>query len=244
MFSDSPLPSERLRNSWDDNASAWTTAVREGRIPSRRAGTDAAIVAACNRYEAARVLDVGCGEGWLARALASPGRDVLGVDGSAGLIAAATAAENALARDPGTSAPARFEVASYETIAASPGAASGPFDLVVCNFALLDEDLVPLLRALGRRLDERGTLLIQTVHSWMAMGDAPYGSGWREETFASFDVPFPAPMPWYYRTLGAWTEALQGAGLAVRRIEEPVHPETGRPLSLLLHCMRVPLSDE
>jgi hypothetical protein len=46
-------------------------------------------------------------------------------------------------------------------------------------------------------------------------------------------------MPWYYRTLGAWSEAMHDAGLAIRRIEEPVHPETGRPLSLLLHCTRI-----
>src|SRR5688500_2673930 len=111
MSQESPAPSTRLRTIWDDNAAAWTTAVRHGRIPSSRAGTDAAIVAACNRYQPYRVLDVGCGEGWLARALSSPGRDVLGVDGSAPLIDAANALASA-----DTASHARFEVASYETI--------------------------------------------------------------------------------------------------------------------------------
>ncbi|HYW33475.1 MAG TPA: class I SAM-dependent methyltransferase [Gemmatimonas sp.] len=239
MTIDSSSPSRQLRTSWDDNASAWTAAVREGRIPSRRAGTDAAIIAACQPYEARRILDVGCGEGWLARTLAAPGRDVLGVDGSAGLIEAANALALDDESDSDSAGPVRFEVAGYETIAANDDVARGPFDLVVCNFALLDQDLVPLLRALARRLSPGGTLLVQTVHSWMAMGDAPYRSGWREETFATFDVPFPTPMPWYYRTLGAWTESLRDAGLAVRMIEEPLHPETGRPLSMLLHCKHV-----
>ena len=36
---------ERLWRSWVANAPAWTEVVREGRIESRRAGTDAAIVA-------------------------------------------------------------------------------------------------------------------------------------------------------------------------------------------------------
>ena len=39
----SPILTARLRDSWDANATAWTAAVREQRIPSRRAGTDAAI---------------------------------------------------------------------------------------------------------------------------------------------------------------------------------------------------------
>jgi 2-polyprenyl-3-methyl-5-hydroxy-6-metoxy-1,4-benzoquinol methylase len=234
MSHDASAPSTRLRTSWDDNAAAWTTAVRDGRIPSRRAGTDAAIVAACNRYQPHRILDVGCGEGWLARALSSPGRDVLGIDGSARLIDEANGLASA-----DTASHARFETVSYETIATSDAPARGPWDLIVLNFALLDEDFVPLLRALGNRLEPLGTLLIQTVHPWMLVGDGPYASGWREETFAAFDVPFPAPMPWYYRTLGAWTEALRDGGLCIRLIEEPVHPETGRPLSLLMHCTRV-----
>lgn len=256
MSRDPAEPSIRLRSSWDENAAAWTTAVREARIPSRRAGTDAAIVAACNRHDAKRILDVGCGEGWLARALAAPGREVLGIDGSAGLIDAANAlSANALTADMptantlGANAPpaaaletsddapaARFDVVSYDTIATDDTAAHGPWDLVVLNFALLDENVVPLLRGLAHRLRPHGTLLIQTVHPWMLVGDGAYASGWREETFAAFDIPFPAHMPWYYRTLGAWTEALRDAGLLVHLIEEPLHPETSRPLSLLMHC--------
>ena len=41
---------------------------------------------------ARRVLDLGCGEGWLARALAAGGLDVTGVDGAPALVEAATAA--------------------------------------------------------------------------------------------------------------------------------------------------------
>jgi hypothetical protein len=52
-----------IQTSWAHNADAWTAAVRDGRIESRRAGTDAAILAACERAGLGRVLDVGCGEG-------------------------------------------------------------------------------------------------------------------------------------------------------------------------------------
>ena len=71
------------------NASAWSAAVRERRIESRRTVTDAAIVAAVLEQNPRRVLDVGCGEGWLARALSAHGIDVTGIDTSAPLIEAA-----------------------------------------------------------------------------------------------------------------------------------------------------------
>jgi 2-polyprenyl-3-methyl-5-hydroxy-6-metoxy-1,4-benzoquinol methylase len=93
----------RLARSWEANADAWTAAVREGAIASRGAGTDAAIVAACAAalpsLDGAAVLDVGCGEGWLARTLAAHGARVLGIDASAPLVDAARAAARAAAGD-------------------------------------------------------------------------------------------------------------------------------------------------
>jgi 2-polyprenyl-3-methyl-5-hydroxy-6-metoxy-1,4-benzoquinol methylase len=223
----------RLVESWDTNAGAWTSAVRDGAIASRRAGTDAAIVAACAEavptLDGASVLDVGCGEGWLARALAARGARVLGVDVSAPLVARA----RETAAPAGAPAP-RYEVASYEELHDESSRARGPFDLVVVNFALLGDPVTPTLAACAARLAPGGRLVVQTVHPWVAAGDGAYASGWREETFAAFAVPFPASMPWYFRTLADWHDALAAAGLRLVRITEPVHPETQRPLSLVL----------
>ena len=231
----------RLARSWEANADAWTAAVRGGAIASRRAGTDAAIVAACAAalpsLDGAAVLDVGCGEGWLARALAAHGARVLGIDASAPLVEAARAASREVEPDAG-GAPdpsrMRFEVATYETLIADPTCAAGPFALVVLNFALLAEDAAPTLAACARRLAPGGRAIVQTVHPWVAAGDGPYESGWREETFATFAVPFPATMPWFFRTLADWHAMLDAAGLRLKRLHEPLHPETRRPLSLLL----------
>ena len=41
-------------------------------------------------------------------------------------------------------------------------------------------------------------------------------------------------MPWYFRTMAGWHAALAHAGLRLERVEEPLHPDTRRPLSLLL----------
>jgi hypothetical protein len=127
-------------------------------------------------------------------------------------------------------------VAAYESLRDDLARVPGPFDLVVCNFALLDDALAPTLAALRARLAPAGRLIVQTVHPWVAKGDAPYERGWRTETFAAFDERFPAAMPWFYHTLGDWVAAARDAGLVVDALEEPLHPETRQPLSLLLTC--------
>jgi hypothetical protein len=58
--------------------------------------------------------------------------------------------------------------------------------------------------------------------------------GWRTETFDSFGSAFPSPMPWYFRTVSSWIELLQAAGFNIVRLVEPTHPQTVKPLSLLL----------
>ena len=219
----------QLLQAWNANAAAWTAAVRERAIPSRIAGTDQAIVDAVRAVRPARVLDVGCGEGWLARRLhAETGCAVIGIDGSAPLIAAARAA------DPDGS----YRLLSYEAAIAQPAALGCPYDVAVCNFALLSETLAPLLGVLASGLAPFGVLLIQTLHPWAACGEEPYRDGWREETFAGFGSGRWQPMPWYFRTLESWHGEIRAAGLALTACREPRDPGTLRPLSLLLQLTR------
>jgi 2-polyprenyl-3-methyl-5-hydroxy-6-metoxy-1,4-benzoquinol methylase len=220
-------PAARMLRSWERNAAAWTGAVRERRIASRRAGTDAAIVAAVLAARPRNVLDVGCGEGWLARELSSRGCHVVGIDASEALIDSATVLGG------GT-----FEAMTYASVADRSRELGAPFDLAVCNFSLLEEDLVPVLGVLHRILDTRGRLLIQTVHPWIANRDGAYADGWRTETFADFGADFAEPMPWYFRTLASWIATVVAAGFNIERVDEPIDADSGRPLSLLIQAMR------
>jgi SAM-dependent methyltransferase len=209
--------------SWMANAEAWTRAVREGRIESRRVATDAAIVHAIVERGPERVLDLGCGEGWLMRELAGRGIEAVGLDVSMELVLAAEETGGG-----------RYRCCSYEEVVDDFTRAGGPYDLVACNFSLLSADLVPLLRALRENLGAGGALVIQTVHPWIAAGEEPYADGWRTETFAAFGGDFAEPMPWYFRTLQSWLDALREAGFRLDSLREPVHPGTGLPASLLL----------
>lgn len=217
-------PASRLAQSWSANADAWTRAVRERRIESRRLATDSAILEAVVDRSPERVLDVGCGEGWLCRALSARGIGAVGVDGSAPLV------ESARAAGGGT-----YHLLPYEELVHHPERiGSSDFDAIVCNFALLEEEIVPLLRALRLLLRPGGALLIQTVHPWAARGDGPYADGWRTERFTTFGEEFAEPMPWYFRTLSSWVAALRQAGHRIEKAVEPLHPESGDPLSLIL----------
>jgi len=216
-----PTPDTSLLHSWQRNAQAWIDAVRSGAIESRRQVTDQAILLAILGRQPGRVLDLGCGEGWLLRALAERGIEVTGVDGDATLVAAARAAGSP-----------RVYQATYEQLAQGQIDVGHGYDLVCANFALLHQEIIPLLAAMGTLLAPGRALVIQTLHPWtMANGD--YQDGWREETFAGFSGQW-TPMPWYFRTLSSWLNALDMAGLRLSSLQEPQHPQSPVPQSLLL----------
>ncbi|MDH1575693.1 MULTISPECIES: class I SAM-dependent methyltransferase [Pseudomonas] len=216
-----PSPEAALRLSWQQNANSWIEAVRSGAIESRRQVTDQAILVAILGRQPERVLDLGCGEGWLLRALAERGIDATGVDGDASLVEAARAAGSP-----------QVHLASYRQLCDGAVPIGTGYDLVCSNFALLHQDIIPLLAAVNALLAPGGALVIQTLHPWSeAHGD--YQDGWREESFAGVAGNW-RPMPWYFRTLASWLNALEMAGLKLVSLQEPQHPQSTEPQSLLL----------
>ena len=207
---------------WRANSEPWTRAVREGRIGSRLLATDAAIVEAVLARKPARVLDIGCGEGWLARALAAQGIDVLGVDAVADLVEKARRAGGG-----------RFEVFSHEALA--EGVLDERFDVCVCNFSLLGEASVErLLAKMPDLLAAGGALIVQTLHPPTVDAAQPYRDGWREGSWCGIDADFQAPAPWYFRTVESWVRLFVDSGLRIESLREPMHPRTFVPLSLIL----------
>lgn len=217
-----------IERSWIANADAWTAAVRGGEIASRRLVTDRAVWDAIAERSPARVLDLGCGEGWLTRKLAAAGVQATGIDASAPLIEAARSAGTA----------GRYQVLDYDALVEDPAAAGVNYDLVVANFALLGDPLRPLLSAVRQgALRAGGTLIVQTMHPLSVA--VPYADGWRIESFQGFvgDKPW-TPMPWYFRTFGGWMALLRETGLQLEQVREPLHLDTGAAASLLLIATR------
>lgn len=219
-----PDPESTLLDSWQHNAYAWIDAVRSGAIESRRQVTDQAILLAILGRQPGRVLDLGCGEGWLLRALEDRGIEAVGVDGDRTLVEAARAAGSA-----------EVHLASYAQLADAQVYVGTGYDLVCANFALLHQDIIPLLAAMKDLLVPGGALVIQTLHPWSVAG-GEYQDGWREESFAGFNGDW-QPMPWYFRTLASWLNALDMAGLRLLSLQEPQHPQSAVPQSLLMPTM-------
>jgi 2-polyprenyl-3-methyl-5-hydroxy-6-metoxy-1,4-benzoquinol methylase len=215
---------KNIIDSWGKNTAPWITAVREGEIASRLLVTNRAIVDAVRSRAPATGIDIGCGEGWLVRAL--DGVSMIGVDVVPGLVEAAREAGGG-----------DFRVMSYEEIA--QGRLNLALDVAICNFSLLGEASVAgVFRAAPTYLKPGGTLIVQTMHPLVACGDAPYADGWREGSWAGFNDGFTDPPPWYFRTLASWVALFSDNGLALRELREPLHPATGKPASLILMGQR------
>jgi len=216
-----PLSDAKIVDSWLKNATPWTSAVRESRIESRRLVTNQAIIDAVLSRSPKTILDIGCGEGWLARALSERGIRAIGVDVVPDLIEQANRAGGG-----------EFRVASYEAIAA--GELDLTVDVAIANFSLIGAESVEnLVRRAPSLITRGGAFIIQTLHPVIATGDQPYADGWRTGSWTGFSNDFTDPAPWYFRTLESWIALLIRSGLRVVEMREPVHPGTGKPASVI-----------
>ncbi|HVA54713.1 MAG TPA: class I SAM-dependent methyltransferase [Gammaproteobacteria bacterium] len=211
----------KIIDSWLKNALPWTYAVREGQIESRQLVTNQAIIDAVLSRTPQSVLDIGCGEGWLARELTSHSIRVEGADAVGHLI---NQAKSAGGDD--------FHVISYEEITA--GKLQTSADVVVCNFALLGKESVEgLFGTVPALMKARGSFIVQTLHPVTACGDLPYRDGWREGSWYGFSGDFTDPAPWYFRTLESWITLFVRNGFGLLEIREPCHPKTQKPASVI-----------
>ena len=120
--------------------------------------------------DAARVLDLACGQGRVSRELARRGASVVGIDISDGLLDKARAVEQ---REP-------FGITYLREDAARAGALQAEqFDGVVCNFGLSDiDDLDGALAMVDRLLSDGGWFVFSILHPCFPGWDADAPSSW------------------------------------------------------------------
>ncbi len=78
---------------WDENAAEWTRGVRAGYDLYREHVNNPAFLSMLPDLSGKRVLDVGCGEGYNTRILADLCGEIIGIDVSEKMVAAARKAE-------------------------------------------------------------------------------------------------------------------------------------------------------
>lgn len=206
---------------WRKNASPWVAAVRSGEIASRKQATDAAILEAITARSPRSVLDVGCGEGWLARELDARGIEVTGIDVVPHLVDEAWRAGGG-----------EFHVMSYEALAARER--EFDVDVMACNFSLLGkESTEAVFAAAARMLGASGSFVVQTLHPVGASGEGPYRDGWRDGSWDGIGSGFSEAAPWYFRTFGGWTRLFAAFGFRLLDIVEPTGSASSKPLSAI-----------
>lgn len=209
--------------SWKINAARWIRAIEQNEIVSRRLATNQAIIDAILSLQPKSVLDMGCGEGWLVRALTAHHIQSAGADAVEELI------EYAAAK--GTE---QYFVASYEEIL--QGKLHGHrFDVLSFNFSLFEQELTANVLAFAPNLlHDEGYIVIQTLHPINMPPEQPYVSHWEEDSWQGLSTGFDSPHRWYFRTIADWVDVITTGGFQLIKVAEPLHPQTQRPLSLIL----------
>lgn len=211
----------KIVDSWSKNAQAWVDAIENQEIESRTLVTNQAIIQAVWDQEPTRVLDLGCGEGWLSRELAGRDMEVLGVDVIPELIATAEQLGGG-----------RFRVSAYENLLEN--LPDDRFDVIVCNFSLIGKASVEaVFQQVPQLLNDAGSFLIQTLHPDAMSDIQPQQEGWREGSWKGFSEAFTDPAPWYYRPMSAWKKLFPKHGLLLQEIRAPIHPHSNCPASVI-----------
>jgi 2-polyprenyl-3-methyl-5-hydroxy-6-metoxy-1,4-benzoquinol methylase len=215
---------QRILTTWQHNAVSWTRAVREGAIASRQQVTNQAIIDAIQHYQPTSVIDIGCGEGWLARQLSRKGMEVTGIDATQALIDAAQ-----------KSGGGHFITLEYAQLKRlTLGGTPPKYDMAVCNFSLLGESSTEaVLVQLPALINHGGYLLIQTLHPSECNRAHPYQDGWQQSSWDGFDNTFSNPAPWYFRTLSSWLALLRRYNFQIQEVREPLSPTNSRAISVI-----------
>ena len=167
-------------------------------------------------------MDIGCGEGWLARELSSLGLNVSGLDVVPELIQEAK-----------KNGQGEFHLMAYQDL--SNSLITEKFDVAVCNFSLIGKESVEhIFKVTPDILNKGGYLIIQTLHPIMRCKEHSYQDAWREGSWAGFDNSFRDPAPWYFRTIASWFKLFNENGYNLVQLEEPLNPETGEAASLIM----------
>ena len=171
-----------ILRSWRTNATSWARAIHDQRITSRTLVTNRAIVDTVLALAVRNVLDIGCGEGWLARALSLKGLAVTGIDATDSLIAEAR-----------TLGGGTFEVRDYADLVEGRFE-HRDFDAAVCNFSLLGEDSVDsLCRAVRHISSRQGIWSSKRCTRWRPAAITRNRTGWRPGSWSGFGPEFSDP---------------------------------------------------
>jgi ubiquinone/menaquinone biosynthesis C-methylase UbiE len=226
------MAGRRTISEWEELADWWDSKQGESGDLWHRALVDPSLLEVVGNCRNKDILDLGCGNGYLARRLARAGARVTAVDSSARMI------KNAKAHDQG--GPRIRYICSD---AASLKLADARFDIVYANMSLDDiENAEGAIKEVGRVLKAGGRFVASISHpcfdngsnsGWVmekSAGEPPmvfrriraYRRSFREMCLWRVEDGRREYTRWYHRPLSWYAWAFRSSGFAITRLEEPM----------------------
>jgi len=226
---------DSMKEQWESNAHAYAELINGEGTPHHKYILIPCLDTMLGNVKGKRVLDAGCGEGYLSLRYAERGAFVVGIDISQHLI-------DLCKKNVGANT--EFHVGD---ICKLDQFSDGSFDIVLCNLVLLN---IPCFaEALGefhRVLRPDGSLVFSVVHpafnfygpgAW-EMGEKDPNSKRREGLFFKVDdyfvekeyqrywrtrqgEKFPEVISFFHRTISTYVDAIVGAGFRIVQMKEP-----------------------
>jgi SAM-dependent methyltransferase len=213
---------------WDEAADWYMRMVADPTIGFNSLATEVAL-ALVGAGAGRSVLDLGCGEGHVARRLAGAGARVVGVDPTRAFVEAARAAEA------GHPLGIEYRIGDAHDLG---WLTDGSIDVVVAVLVLHHlESVEKVLGEIARVLRPGGRLVAVIPHPWSDHPGAIWSAGRRiigdyieERAWADEgELESIRQIGWHHRTLATWINDLAAVGLAIDRVEEPTGADGARP---------------
>ena len=229
---DRPITDEMVGEAWDRGADLWFGRYNEHGDANRQYVIDPAMLRILGPVKGKRILDAGCGNGYLCRLLSKKGAQMVGVDVARRSIELAERHEE--------KQPLNIEY-HHESICSLSMCKDDTFDAVVSNLVLQDlQDLDRALEELHRVLKPSGRLVFSIMHPCFS---SPLVRGWVRrpvdshrkedwlywkvdryfdrciEEWQYFDFP---PVYSFHRTLSDYMNSIVNNGFMITDLDEPV----------------------
>jgi len=232
---DSVISDEMIGEAWDKVDDRWFSRYGEFGDVNRQHIIDPTIFKILGQVKGKRILDAGCGNGYLCRLLSKKGAEIVGVDVSKRSIEIAEEIEKKEPMNMPYQIGSICDLRMFE---------DDTFDLIVSNIVLDDlQDIDKAIRELHRVLKPDGKLVFSILHPCFS---SPHVHGWVRkpidsqrkedrlywmvdryfdrsiEEWTYFDFP---PVYSFHRPLSDYMKTLIKSGFTITDFEEPVPTE-------------------